>query len=83
MKPKYDIGDKVWVVEANYHRNDVYKPDFVTIEDVEEVTKKNNYLFGRKLKIGSFTYKMKEGCSYWRADDTIFMSEKETSEAIA
>ena len=81
MKPKYKIGDRVWVVEANYNREiDTYKPDFVTIENIEEVVKNNRYLFGRKLKVGTFIYKMEEGCSYWRAEDTIFLGESDALE---
>lgn len=81
MKPKYKIGDRIWVVEADYNREiDTYKPDFVTIEKIEEVVKNNRYLFGRKLKVGIFIYKMEEGCSYWRAEDTIFLGESDALE---
>ena len=82
MKPKYDIGDKVWVVEANYDGEDIYKPDFVTIEKIEELTKINKHLFGGRLEIGSFIYKTKEGGSFWKPEDRIFLSEEETLEAI-
>lgn len=76
MKSKYNIGDKVWVEEGDFNREeDIHKPDLVTIEEIEKVTEKNNILFGRTLNIkkAPFIYKMEEGCSYWKAEDEIFL----------
>ena len=82
MKSKYNVGDKVWTISANFNRKEIYAPDFVTIEEIKEVGRNNNILFGRVLDIGTFIYKMEEGCSYWRAEDEIFLSKTQTTNLI-